>query len=291
MLTPDTRAFIPDYSEPKTVLLLAPDEDSLTTLPITMQWLATDNLTPSLNIEYSWRLDNDTWSPWSLATSQTFPTMDIGKHIFLVRARDIAGNVERNPASRSFEIQDITSLDTVITSAPPADEIQNFPITFSWSGSDGHSPVEQLLYSWRISGDAWSKPAHTTQLTLTELPWDGNHTFEVRTCAANGNYDTTPAKCKFSVDATSPNTYESWIPRQVTAGQPFTGYWIGDDNLTAATALSFRWRIDEGAWSAWSIVANSNITLAAGIHILQVQSRDTAGNIDTTPLSIKITAR
>lgn len=289
--SPEIRAFIPDYTAPKTLFRTAPAAYSRVTLPVTFDWLAADNLTPTLNIEYSWRLDDGEWSPWSLATTQIFKTLAIGKHTFNIRARDLAGNIENNPEVRAFEILDPTVLDTVIISAPPADKVQQFPITFAWGGSDGHSRVNQLKYCWRVSGGVWSKPAYTTQLTLTELPWDGDHTFEVRTCDADGNFDQTPAISSFSVDSTPPNCYESWIPRQVTAGQPFTTYVVGDDNRTAATELTFRWRINAGEWSVWSNIANNTLTLTAGIHTLQIQSRDLAGNVDTTPLKVMIKAQ
>lgn len=289
--TPDFRTFIPDNTMPNTVILVGPTSNSKVPLPVQFQWLATDNLTPSLNLRYSWRIDNGTWSPWSLSSYLTITSLISGKHTFYVRACDISNNEETSPASRIFYIINPTALDTFIIGGPAEGSLGQFPVTFSWSGVDDTTPVNQLKYSWRVSAGPWSTISGTTSVSFNTLPWDGAHSFEVRACDSDGNFDATPALRHFSVDGTPPNTYESWIQRQVIAGQPFTAYWSGSDNLTASAALTFRWRLGGNAWSDWNTAASTVLTLTHGSHIFEVQSRDAAGNIDSTPLSVLIYAQ
>ena len=76
-----------------------------------------DNVTPTANLVYSWRIDGGTWSAFSGATGVTLTGLSEGSHTFEVRAKDEAGNIDETPASQNFAI-DVTA--PVITAGAPA---------------------------------------------------------------------------------------------------------------------------------------------------------------------------
>jgi len=71
-----------------------------------MEWTGQDalNQTPQSHLLYSWRLDDDAWSPFSRGTGKTFLGLKTGQHMLEVRARDRAFNVDLAPASAEFRV-------------------------------------------------------------------------------------------------------------------------------------------------------------------------------------------
>lgn len=59
-----------------------------------------DALSPSL--EFSWRLDDGPWSPYTTAKTMTVEGIASGTHRFEVRARDLAGNEDLSPDVQGF---------------------------------------------------------------------------------------------------------------------------------------------------------------------------------------------
>src|SRR3989475_9740104 len=86
------------------------------------------------------------------------------------------------------------------------------------------------------------------------------------------------------VDNTPPDTQIAGGPggaAQVTSAI-FT--FTGTDNLTPPSGLEFAWRLDGGAWSAFTMEHSATLTgLAPGNYLLEVKARDLAGNEDPTP--------
>jgi len=71
-----------------------------------LSWEGADrwNLTPKKDIEYSFRMDGNPWSPFSQETSHAFFALSNGKHIFKVRARDGDYNVDADPTVIQFSV-------------------------------------------------------------------------------------------------------------------------------------------------------------------------------------------
>ena len=67
-----------------------------------VEFSGTDNEPPPNWLMYSWRLDDGSWSPFSTATKALLPKLAPGPHTFAVRARDSAGNIDPNPATRGL---------------------------------------------------------------------------------------------------------------------------------------------------------------------------------------------
>lgn len=62
------------------------------------------NQTPAGKIQFSHRLNQEEWSPFSEEKSSVFLDLDAGNYTLEVRARDLDGNIEPKPAQISFSI-------------------------------------------------------------------------------------------------------------------------------------------------------------------------------------------
>ncbi len=88
------------------------------------------------------------------------------------------------------------------------------------------------------------------------------------------------------VDNTAPDTLiisgpPDWINNEkVTAD--FT--WTGSDDVTPTSGLVYSYKVDSGAWSAYSGNTSASLTgLPEGVHTFYVAAKDAAGNVDSTP--------
>lgn len=72
----------------------------------TISWLGVDpwTRTPADKLQYSYRIDNGDWSPFSYKTSNIFLALDYGNHTFEVRARDLDYNITSQTANVSFNV-------------------------------------------------------------------------------------------------------------------------------------------------------------------------------------------
>lgn len=62
------------------------------------------NQSPSEKIQFSHRLNDQEWSPFSAEKSSVFLDLDAGAYTLAVRSRDLDGNIEPHPAQISFSI-------------------------------------------------------------------------------------------------------------------------------------------------------------------------------------------
>jgi len=86
------------------------------------------------------------------------------------------------------------------------------------------------------------------------------------------------------VDNTPPETQITTGPDGPLAGSEATFTFAGTDNLTAATGLTFAWRLDGAAFTEFTGSTAATLSgLAGGSHVFEVKSRDQAGNEDPTP--------
>jgi PAS domain S-box-containing protein len=72
----------------------------------TLSWAGTDpwQVTANQNLQFSYRLNNKTWSPFTTQTSDIFLGLSGGNHMFEVRARDADFNIDPTPAQLQFVV-------------------------------------------------------------------------------------------------------------------------------------------------------------------------------------------
>ena len=97
--------YVPGVVPPETEIDLSLEEVSLPGNTI-LSWSGADpwHDTPTEALRYSWRLDEDPWSPFALATNQPFVGLSSGRHRFEVKARDRDFNEDPTPAVAHFTV-------------------------------------------------------------------------------------------------------------------------------------------------------------------------------------------
>jgi subtilisin len=157
------------------------------------------------------RVDSGDWAGCS--SPHTTAALADGAHIFSVRAKDAAGNVDSSPASQTFTV-DTVAPDTAITAGEEG-ATKNTTPTYEFS-----SPESGAAFECRIDGGAWTA---CTSPTRTQTLSDGAHTFSVRAKDAAGNADATPATRSVVVDTatTAPPRASTATPSEPPA--PSTG--------------------------------------------------------------------
>lgn len=108
---PDVGAFEfvpPDVTPPETVITEGP-EGTIDHNDVTFEWSGSDDRTPVEELEFQFKMDDDSWVAWDLATNHSFTDLAAGEHQFQAKARDAEGNEDESPASRTFTV-DLDSL-------------------------------------------------------------------------------------------------------------------------------------------------------------------------------------
>jgi len=170
--------------------------------------------------------------------------------------------------------------------APPSGAILRSDVTVRASAADAGSQlsgVELLVAGQPLTTSV--APALPAPLATASAVWnstagaDGIHTLTARATDRAGNVITVTRT--ITVDNTPPVT-EIAGPETTAGGLRFT--FAGSDNLTPPGELEFAWRVDGGAWSAFSRATTATITdPAPGPHRIEATARDRAGNEGTSP--------
>ncbi|MCA9757130.1 MAG: T9SS type A sorting domain-containing protein [Candidatus Eisenbacteria bacterium] len=158
-------------------------------------WTGTDNRTAESDLLYSYRLGNDSPSPF-LSDSCAAYALGAGNYTFRVTARDLAGN--EGTKQLAFSV-DLTAPETSISSGP-ADGgwWYSRTVSFTWTGSDDLSPTNALEYSYRFDGGEWSNFSGATNVVFSDV-LDGTHVFDVRARDRAGRIDDSPAGRTFQL--------------------------------------------------------------------------------------------
>jgi len=138
----------------------------------TFQWTGSDNQTPTSNLVYSYKLDGYSgWSDWASSTSKSYTSLSDRSYTFQVKAKDVAGNEDQSPATRSFSVDaSPPSSPNITVSGSGCSGIQNNvwqntcrDPAFTWSATDSGSGVKDYHYYWGTSSsgspDTWTASA------------------------------------------------------------------------------------------------------------------------------------
>jgi hypothetical protein len=207
-----------------------------------------------------------------------------GSHTFMVRATDLAGNVDASPASYTWTI-DTTTPDTSIT-GQPSNPTNSTSASFSFSSTTPGS-----TFQCQMDGGAYA--TCTNPKSYSSLSSNTTHTFKVRATDTAGNTDATPASYSWMIDTTAPTVAIS-APSLTTANSSsgpvtYTVTYTGADAVTLANAdiILNKTGIANGTVSVNGTGTGSrtitifNITGygTLGISIAANTASDTAGNI------------
>lgn len=223
-------------------------------------------------------------------------TLGQGGHNFEVVACNASGNCSSD--IKSFTV-DITPPVLNITAGPSGNCGGNGAASANCQDPKGVSPntpsfvfaanADANTYECGIQQGSgaitYSTCASHTGQSLSALTPDGNYTFYVR--VTDLAYNQTVKSVTFNVDTAAPSIAFGTLPTAEPNGVktlPTIGFTVTDPHLDLT---SDRCSIDTGAYVACN-ADNVSYTFsgsAEGEHSLQVQSRDTAGNLGTSTLT------
>lgn len=130
--TPATRRFAVDMTSPNIQITSGPSEGEwVASSTVTFAWTGSDNLTDVANLLFSYKIDDDTFSTFTLDTSRTYTSLSEGPHTFVVKAKDKAGNIDYTPPQRSFSVGLINLQPVSIVT--PDSAFCNQTIQISWT--------------------------------------------------------------------------------------------------------------------------------------------------------------
>jgi len=194
--SPAIRNFTIDIVAP-TVTIITPLENALSNQnSMAASWSGSDDFTPIVNVQFSYRIDSWSWSAWSTVSAATLTNMSNGVHSLQVRARDDAGNISA-AASRDF-VLDYYVPHVAFTGGPANNStVSTTSVSISWSGSDNLTPTPNLRYSWQLDSGGWATYSTAVATTLSGLTV-GTHIVKVQAEDAAGNIST-PAVINFTI--------------------------------------------------------------------------------------------
>ncbi len=107
-----------DNTPPDTQIVTGPSGEILVG-SATFTFSGSDNLTPVGSLVYAYQLDGGAWSAFAPTTTVSFPALTETGHTFAVKARDLAGNEDPTPATRTFSVSFKPGITTVSPSSGP----------------------------------------------------------------------------------------------------------------------------------------------------------------------------
>src|SRR6266851_4655389 len=129
----------------------------------TVTFTGSDDQTPPASLVFAWRLDGGAFTEFSSATTATMTGLARVSHAFEVKARDLAGNEDPNPAKAVFRVN---APPTISLGAAPlsgtgpltvkltatANDPDGDPLTFTWSFGDGSTASGAAPQTHRYKG-------------------------------------------------------------------------------------------------------------------------------------------
>lgn len=205
------------------------------------------------------KLDSGAWA--SCSSPFAASGLALGEHTVQIRAVDVAGNVGTAGTATWTVISEGLPVPTVSQAftSPVSDSTPRFNLT----SDDGNS------FECSIDNGSWA--ACTSPYTPAALG-DGEHTLRVRETDGSGSYSTAVSST-FTVDTTAPA--KPTITSQPTDGTLSTS---GSVEFTEVSGLTYRCRVDDGAWQDDCHSPVDLTGLAVGQHKVRITATDAAGN-------------
>ena len=208
--TPAEHAWTVDAMTPDTTILSGPPALDNSLIPeITFE--GSDPGGGPVTFECS--LDGD---PFAACTTPSSLIVIDGAHVYSVRAKDAAGNVDPTPAEHAWTI-DATAPETIITAGPTTNLTTGRAVSFSFMSPN----TTAATFECKLDNAAFA--ACTSPRALTNLA-GGSHTFTVRARDASA-VDPSPASRTWTVDAMPPDV-DDHVDADQSVERHDTGVWL-----------------------------------------------------------------
>jgi peptidoglycan/xylan/chitin deacetylase (PgdA/CDA1 family) len=263
--------------QPPVTTITAGPTGWITSGSATFSWNGTDDWTPAAQLVYQYQLDGGTWSGWSSATSATLTGLTAGPHTFVVEARDLAGNIEASPPSRTFSVDTIAPTASA-TASPAGWTTGNVAVTFT--ASDTGSGLVTSSATCTVDGVVRAF-TYGSPVSITAV---GNHpvVFTIKDVAGN----TATAQVSAQIDRTAPTARATASPSTWTNGNVNVSL-TATDTLSGINQSSATYSIDGAAAQplAWGTPA---VVSTVGTHTVALTVKDLAGNTATASATARI---
>lgn len=260
--------------------IISPTDPKITTPRFTIEWEGEDDISSKLFFAHS--LDKMNWTNWeSELYGMTITTPEDGEYDFYLKAKDMAGNIQTEPAHFHFNTFSVAP-DTFFVGVPPR-MVNSRAITLEWDGFDNNPGVGALEYQYRLDFGEWSAFSQQQEITFRDLS-EGAHTIEVRAKDQADNVDATPASHSFVVKLNIRPKFIT-VPEGLLSNNTASFHWEAVDDTPDKTQFLYSYQLDGGLWSAYSPAPNLELTdLTEGRHRLLVRARDEQGNVSQETL-------
>lgn len=271
-----TRSFSVDTTPPETTI------DSGPSGLIASTQAAFTFSSPEVGASFECRLSANGSGPWQPCTSpRSYAGLANGSHLFEVRSIDAAGNLDRSPASRSFDV-DAAPPAISILSGPSATTSDSRP-TFTFVSDPGATLRCSIDHGSPDYGPCSDVSSHAPAAALAAGLW----TFHVEATDAAGN--SASASRSFTIVSpsgsgdppatTMPDTTIVKAPKPKTTKTSAKFVFAGD------SAARFECKLDRGSWAPCTSPTKYK-KLRKGRHSFEVRAIDASGNADPSPAAV-----
>jgi CSLREA domain-containing protein len=257
-----------DTVPPDTIIIAGPAGLN-TNLDAVFEFAGSDNQTPAGQLQFQCRLDSALEADWAdCGSPEMLQGLTLGEHSFEVRAIDAAGNIDPEPAMRSWTVIDQTPPDTQILTFP-ADVTESAEASFTFSADEAGASFECSL-------DGGDYGACASGVSYGGLAV-GAHSFAVRAVDGLGNADLTPDSFSWIVvSAAAPvATISGGPPASLDSAIPALFAFAVDQPLI--TLDEFECSLDGGAFEPCE--NPYELELPVGSYTLAVRAVDLLGKV------------
>ncbi len=258
--------------------ITSPDDPEIKQRSATFFWEGNDNISDTNRLVFAYSSDNGkTWSSPQAETRATIDTPSDGDYVFMVRAEDVAGNIQEKPAEFKFNTFK-SAPETRITQAPPASMVvNNRSVEVKFTGDDNTDDINNLDYSAQTDDGPWSEFRKGASHIFNSLS-NGQHVLKLRMRDSRGNIDPTPAQCMVTVQVGLELILETKPPLTSNAESSVLS-WKSTDDKGQPVKLSYFYRLNRGDVNELGDKQTLELKdLKEGQHRIEIWGRDASGD-------------